>query len=92
MAATATAQVSDTRPAFPPPPVGARPAEFAAQATLVHVDVDAYQLNRVRVVDLPIHAGVRDTVRRVAARMFEGPQVLSVVGPFDEADFASLVA
>lgn len=49
--------------------VGARPAEFAARATLVHVDVDAYQLNRVRVVDLPIHAGVRDTVRRVAARL-----------------------
>lgn len=49
--------------------VGARPAEFAANATLVHVDVDAYQLNRVRVVDLPVHAGVRDTVRRVMARL-----------------------
>jgi acetolactate synthase-1/2/3 large subunit len=49
--------------------VGARPSEFAAQATVVHVDVDAYQLNRVRVVDLPIHAGVRDTIRRVATRV-----------------------
>ena len=49
--------------------VGARPAEFAAHATLVHVDVDAAQLNRVRTVDLPIHAGVRDTLRRVLDRL-----------------------
>lgn len=29
-----------------------------------------------------------DDVRRAAARMLDGPAVLSVVGPFDEADFA----
>jgi predicted Zn-dependent peptidase len=39
-----------------------------------------------------VDAVTPDDVRRVAARMFEGPQVLSVVGPFDEADFADRVA
>jgi predicted Zn-dependent peptidase len=39
-----------------------------------------------------VEAVTPDDVRRVAQRMFEGPQVLSVVGPFDEADFASRVA
>ena len=39
-----------------------------------------------------VEAVTADDVRRVAQRMFEGPQVLSVVGPFDEADFASRVA
>ncbi|MFM7270373.1 MAG: M16 family metallopeptidase, partial [Actinomycetes bacterium] len=33
-----------------------------------------------------------DDVRRAASRLLEGPQVLSVVGPFDEADFADRVA
>lgn len=47
--------------------VGARPGEFAPNATLVHVDVDAHQLNRVRKVDLAVHAGVRDTLERVLA-------------------------
>jgi len=39
-----------------------------------------------------VDAVTPDDVRRVAGRMFEGPQVLSVVGPFDEADFAGRVA
>lgn len=39
-----------------------------------------------------VDAVTPDDVRRVAGRMFEGPQVLSVVGPFDEADFAHRVA
>lgn len=39
-----------------------------------------------------VDAVTPDDVRRVAGRMFEGPQVLSVVGPFDEADFSSRVA
>lgn len=39
-----------------------------------------------------VDAVTPDDVRRVAARMFEGPQVLSVVGPFDEADFGDRVA
>ncbi len=29
-----------------------------------------------------------DDVRRVARRMFEGPEVLAVAGPFDESDFS----
>jgi predicted Zn-dependent peptidase len=33
-----------------------------------------------------------DDVRRAASRLLDGPQVLSVVGPFDEADFADRVA
>jgi len=39
-----------------------------------------------------VDAVTPDDVRRVAQRMFDGPQVLSVVGPFDEADFAHRVA
>ncbi|MEY3360341.1 MAG: hypothetical protein RL531_60 [Actinomycetota bacterium] len=39
-----------------------------------------------------VEAVTPDDVRRVAGRMFEGPQVLSVVGPFDEADFSDRVA
>lgn len=39
-----------------------------------------------------VEAVTPDDVRRVARRMFEGPQVLSVVGPFDEADFADRIA
>ena len=39
-----------------------------------------------------VDAVTPDDVRRVAARMFDDPQVLSVVGPFDEADFAGRVA
>ncbi|CAB4789702.1 MAG: hypothetical protein F2723_07395 [Actinobacteria bacterium] len=30
-----------------------------------------------------------DDVRRVARRMFEGPEVLAVAGPFDESDFTA---
>ncbi|MBU6150843.1 MAG: thiamine pyrophosphate-binding protein [Chloroflexi bacterium] len=49
--------------------VGARPAEFSPDATLVHVDIDSRQLNRVRPVNLAIHAGVRDTILRVLAAL-----------------------
>ena len=42
-------------------------------------------------VQARVEAVTPDDVRRVAARMFEGPQVLSVVGPFDEADFVDRV-
>jgi acetolactate synthase-1/2/3 large subunit len=49
--------------------VGAKPEAFAPHAQIVHVDVDAYQLNRVRRVDLAIHGDVADTLARVLRRL-----------------------
>ena len=52
--------------------VGAKPQQFAPTARVVHVDVDASQLNRVRTVDLAVHADVglalRTSARARAAR------------------------
>jgi acetolactate synthase-1/2/3 large subunit len=48
--------------------VGAKPAAFAPHAQVVHVDIDAYQLNRVRGVDLAIHGDITDTLERVLSR------------------------
>ncbi len=39
--------------------VGAKPGEFAPHAAVIHIDVDARQLNRVRPVDLAIHSDVK---------------------------------
>jgi acetolactate synthase-1/2/3 large subunit len=47
--------------------VGAQPSQFAANATIVHVDVDPHQLNRVRQVDLAIHADVKGALQRLLA-------------------------
>jgi acetolactate synthase-1/2/3 large subunit len=45
--------------------VGAFPERFASQARIVHVDVDARQLNRVRRVDVAIHGDVREVTRQL---------------------------
>jgi acetolactate synthase-1/2/3 large subunit len=45
--------------------VGARPAQFAPEATVIHVDVDHRQLNRVRQVDLAVLGDVKDFLRRL---------------------------
>ena len=43
--------------------VGARPEAFAPRARLAHIDADPAQLNRVRGVELAIHADVRLALR-----------------------------
>ncbi|MGI8422902.1 MAG: thiamine pyrophosphate-binding protein [Chloroflexota bacterium] len=45
--------------------VGAKPDQFAPHSKLIHVDVDARQLNRVRKVDLAIHSDVRYALERM---------------------------
>jgi acetolactate synthase I/II/III large subunit len=45
--------------------VGSKPDKFAPNAKVIHVDVDASQLNRVRRVDLAIHSDVRYALRRL---------------------------
>jgi acetolactate synthase-1/2/3 large subunit len=45
--------------------VGADASKFAPHATLIHVDADARQLNRVRRVDLPIHGDVALALARL---------------------------
>lgn len=49
--------------------VGARPDEFAPHAHIIHIDVDTYQLNRVRAVELAIHADVKHALQRLLAIM-----------------------
>ncbi|HXI17236.1 MAG TPA: thiamine pyrophosphate-dependent enzyme [Chloroflexota bacterium] len=45
--------------------VGAKPDQFAPHSKLIHVDIDARQLNRVRKVDLAIHSDVRYALTRM---------------------------
>jgi acetolactate synthase-1/2/3 large subunit len=45
--------------------VGAKPDQFAPHSTLIHVDIDARQLNRVRKVNLAIHSDVRYALERM---------------------------
>jgi acetolactate synthase-1/2/3 large subunit len=54
--------------------VGARPGEFAPHAAVIHIDVDARQLNRVRSVDLAIHSDVRHALERLLEDMAALPQ------------------
>jgi acetolactate synthase-1/2/3 large subunit len=51
--------------------VGAKPDQFAPASTVIHIDVDARQLNRVRKVDLAIHSDVKDALRRLLALLAE---------------------
>ena len=53
--------------------VGAKADQFAPNAALVHVDVDPRQLNRVRTVDLAIHADVKDTLESLLPLLDKGP-------------------
>lgn len=43
--------------------VGGKPQQFAPNAVVVHVDIDLYQLNRIRKVDLAVHADVGHALR-----------------------------
>ncbi len=45
--------------------VGAKPDQFAPHSKLIHVDIDARQLNRVRKVDVAIHSDVRYALVRM---------------------------
>jgi acetolactate synthase-1/2/3 large subunit len=45
--------------------VGGKPQQFAPNARVVHVDADRRQLNRVRKVDLAIHADVKLALARL---------------------------
>ncbi len=45
--------------------VGAKPDQFAPHSKLIHLDIDARQLNRVRKVDLAIHSDVRYALHRM---------------------------
>jgi acetolactate synthase-1/2/3 large subunit len=54
--------------------VGARPERFAPHARVVHVDVDAYQLNRVRRVDLAVRADAGSALRGLLERSVALPQ------------------
>jgi acetolactate synthase-1/2/3 large subunit len=45
--------------------IGAKPEAFAPTATVVHIDVDSRQLNRVRHADLAIHGDVCDALQRL---------------------------
>jgi acetolactate synthase-1/2/3 large subunit len=54
--------------------VGAVPAQFAPHARVAHIDVDAYQLNRVRPVDLAIRGDVRDVVERALDLLADLPR------------------
>jgi acetolactate synthase-1/2/3 large subunit len=45
--------------------VGARPERFAPRARVIHVDVDRYQLNRVRQADVAIQGDVKEVVCRL---------------------------
>ncbi|HEY3111866.1 MAG TPA: thiamine pyrophosphate-dependent enzyme [Chloroflexota bacterium] len=55
--------------------VGARPAQFAPSARVVHVDVDARQLNRVRAVDLAVHADVGVALRSLLDELAAAPSL-----------------
>ncbi|HEX5415299.1 MAG TPA: thiamine pyrophosphate-binding protein [Chloroflexota bacterium] len=48
---------------------GANPARFAPSAKVVHVDVDPYQLNRVRKVDLAIHGDLKVVLQQLLGRL-----------------------
>jgi acetolactate synthase-1/2/3 large subunit len=54
--------------------VGARPAQFAPGARVVHVDVDRRQLNRVRPVDVAVHADVKLALRRFLGAALDAPR------------------
>lgn len=53
--------------------VGAQPEQFAPHARIIHIDVDATQLNRVRRVDLAIHGDTRDALRRLLVLLDAAP-------------------
>ncbi len=55
--------------------VGAKPEQFAPNARVVHVDVDARQLNRVRRVDLAVHADARIALRTFLETALLEPRV-----------------
>jgi len=55
--------------------VGVRPEDFAPHAKLIHVDVDARQLNRVKQVDLAIHSDVKHALARLLALSADLPHV-----------------
>jgi acetolactate synthase-1/2/3 large subunit len=44
-------------------------AEFCPRATVIHVDVDAAELNKLRAAHLAIRAGARDTLERLAPKL-----------------------
>ncbi|HEY3083803.1 MAG TPA: thiamine pyrophosphate-binding protein [Chloroflexota bacterium] len=54
--------------------VGARPSQFAPGARVIHVDVDRHQLNRVRPVDLALHADVGVALRRFLEVVLAAPR------------------
>jgi acetolactate synthase-1/2/3 large subunit len=49
------------------------PTKFGPEARIVHVDVDASQLNRVRQADLAIHGDVKAVARRLLDVLADGP-------------------
>jgi acetolactate synthase I/II/III large subunit len=55
--------------------VGAKPEQFAPTARVVHVDVDAGQLNRVRAVDLAVHADAGVALRALLEHARRSPPV-----------------
>ena len=60
--------------------VGARPQTFAAGARIIHVDLDATQLNRVRQVDVAIHGDVRQVARLLLEAIPAGSGALGAAG------------
>jgi acetolactate synthase-1/2/3 large subunit len=60
--------------------VGAKPERFAPNARVVHIDVDARQLNRVRAVDLAIHADVKLALRALLEHAL-------IAAPVDRSDW-----
>ncbi|HEX2324977.1 MAG TPA: thiamine pyrophosphate-dependent enzyme [Chloroflexota bacterium] len=60
--------------------VGARPQTFAAGARIIHVDLDATQLNRVRRVDVAIHGDVRQVARQLLEAIPAGSGALGAAG------------
>jgi acetolactate synthase-1/2/3 large subunit len=53
--------------------VGTWPERFAPHARVIHIDSDAYQLNRVRAVDLAIHADLAYALPRLLDAMAMRP-------------------
>lgn len=51
---------------------GANPALFAPGSKTVHVEVDPYQLNRVRTVDVAIHGDLKVVLRQILRLLEEG--------------------
>ncbi|MDR1789595.1 MAG: biosynthetic-type acetolactate synthase large subunit [Opitutaceae bacterium] len=47
-------------------------ARFAPRATIVHLDIDASELNKNKPADLPVAADVLDALRRLNARLAAG--------------------